>query len=418
MPNRPANKPHPGSRVIRTSPEVLRRRVLRAVKPVGIETVPIERARGRVLAEVVRSPRPIPEMDRAVMDGYAVRHMDTRRASAKEPVVLMSVDHIGAGHRAKRPLRKGEAVRIMTGAPLPSGADAVVPIEKVQIEESRIWIEHPVAKWADVRRTGSEIRLGEVVLKPGEAIGPSRLAMLAFMDRPRAKVYRQPRVGVLSTGDELGPVGRKRPYGHIPDSNRYGLMGLVESAGCVPVDGGSVGDSPEKLLAGLRRLRAKVDFLITTGGVSAGDFDVVKVLFQRIGGVDLYRLRIKPGKPQAFGQVWGIPYFGLPGNPASAMVVFDFLVRPALRKLAGAAQMDMLGFRATAVQSFPKKTRDWEFPRAIASEISGHWVVKPTPTQKSSDLMSMVRGTGYVVLPPGSPAPEHGSDVLYIPFPG
>jgi molybdopterin molybdotransferase len=243
------------------------------------------------------------------------------------------------------------------------------------------------------------------------------MAMLAFMDHPRVSVYRRPRVGVISTGDELGPVGRKRPYGHIPDSNRYGLLGLIESAGCAPVDGGSVGDTPEKLLAALKRMRSRVDFILTTGGVSAGDFDVVKVLFQKIGGVDLYRLRIKPGKPQAFGQLWGIPYFGLPGNPVSAMVVFDFLVRPALRKMAGAVDVDLRGIHAEAVRPFPKKSRDWEFPRAIATGEEGRWRVEPTSTQKSSDLMSMVQGTGYVVLPPGCPSPETGTNVLYIPFP-
>lgn len=405
------------SRVIVTSVESLRGRVLRAIHPVGMETVRIEETRGRVLGETIRSPRPVPEMDRSVMDGYAVRHRDLREASPEHPVWLASVAHIGAGHRAQRPLGKGEAARIMTGAPLPRGADTVIPVERVVVEGNRVQIVHAAAQWNDVRRTGREIRRGQIMARPGIRIGPGQMALLAFMDKARIRVFRRPRVGIISTGDELGPVGMRRPIGHIPDSNRYGMMGLIESAGCIAVDGGRVTDTPGALLSGLKRLRGKVDFILTSGGVSAGDFDVVKLLFQKIGGVDLYRLKMKPGKPQAFGMLWGIPYFGLPGNPVSAIVVFDFLVRPALGKLSGASNRDMLGWRATAGRAFPKKTRDWEFPRVVASESGGRWTVVPAHTQKSSDLTSMTLATGYAVLPPGTPPPDSGDEVLYVPFP-
>jgi molybdopterin molybdotransferase len=314
-------------------------------------------------------------------------------------------------------MKSGQAVRIMTGAPIPPGADSIVPVERVRIQDELVYFDRSAGKHAHIRRVGSEIRKGQLVLKRGSVIGPAEMALLAFFDRPKVKVYRRPRVALLSTGDELGPVGKKRPFGHIPDSNRYGLIGLVESAGCEPVDGGRVGDRPEELLAALKQAARKADFILTTGGVSAGDFDVVKVLFWKLGGVKLYRLRMKPGKPQAFGQIAGIPFFGLPGNPVSCMVVFDFLVRPALRKMAGASDIEMHGWRAKLAEDFPKKTRDWEFPRAIATEKDGRWTVRPVTSQRSSNLKSMVDADGYLVLPPDLGSPKRGASAVFIPLP-
>ncbi len=404
-------------RVIETTPPALRKKILASVRAVETETIPIEESRGRVLAESLRAPSPVPEMNRTAMDGYAVRHTDLRKASAKHPVCLIATENIGAGHSILEAIPSGRAVRIMTGAPLPPGTDSIVPVEKVRVEGENVYFEKPVPKFSDVRRPGSEIRRDQIVLRRGESIGPAQMAMLAFIDQPRVTVYRRPRIALLSTGDELGPVGEKRPYGHIPDSNRYGLIGLVESAGCIPVDGGRVGDSPQALLAALKKATKDADFILTTGGVSAGDFDVVKVLFWEIGGVNLYRLRMKPGKPQAFGQIEGVPFFGLPGNPVSSMVVFDFLVRPALRKLAGAEELELRGWRAKIGEDFPKKTRQWEFPRATATEKDGRWTVRPVASQRSSNLKSMVDADGYLVLPPDSGSPKKGKNVVFIPLP-
>ena len=270
-------------RVLESTPPALKKRILSAVRAVKTETIPIASSRGRILAESLRAPHSVPEMNRTVMDGYAVRHTDLRTASSKHPVCLISTANIGAGHSIRKTVPRGHAVRIMTGAPMPAGTDSIVRMERVRVEGDKVWFEQSVAKYKDVRRSGSEIRRNQVVLRRGQTIGPVQMAMLAFIDLPRVKVYRRPRVALLSTGDELGPVGKKRPYGHIPDSNRYGLIGLVESAGCVPVDGGRVGDTPETLLAALKKVTRRADFILTTGGVSAGDFDVVKVVFWPAG---------------------------------------------------------------------------------------------------------------------------------------
>lgn len=404
-------------RVIETTPPALRRKMMAAVRPVGTETIPIEVSRGRVLAETLRAPRPVPEMARTAMDGYAVRYADLKKASAKHPVCLIATENIGAGHAVEQKIPSGRAVRIMTGAPLPPGTDSIVPVEDVRIEGENVYFKRPVQKHSDVRRPGSEIRSNQVVLRAGQTIGPAQMAMLAFIDLPSVTVYRRPRVALLSTGDELGPVGQKRPYGHIPDSNRYGLIGLVESAGCVPVDGGRSGDSPEALHAALKEITQRADFILTTGGVSAGDFDVVKVLFWQIGGVNLYRLKMKPGKPQAFGEFAGVPFFGLPGNPVSSMVVFDFLVRPVLRKMAGATEIELRGWRVRIGEDFPKKTRLWEFPRATATETDGRWTVYPVGSQRSSNLKSMSDADGYIVLPPDSGSPKKDKTALFVPLP-
>ncbi len=351
------------------------------------------------------------------MDGYAVRHVDLAGASSTRPVRLILAGEVAAGGYLARKVRRGEAIRIMTGAPLPPGADCVIPVEQSQELDRNVFFSSSPLRLSYVRQAGSEIRRGQLVLSKGDIIGPSQIAMLAFLDRPKVRVFRRPRVGVISTGDELTAVGVRRKRGQIPDSNRYGLLGLIESAGCTPVNGGRVGDHPESLLARIRKILPGVDFIVTSGGVSAGDYDVVKILFLKLGGVSLYRLPIKPGKPQAYGKISGIPFFGLPGNPVSSMVVFDFLVRPALRKMAGAGTIEMPRWRATVARDFPKKTRGWEFPRAIAREANGRWTVRPVSSQKSSNLKSMTDADGYLVLTPQSPLPQQGAEVVFVPLP-
>ncbi len=410
---RPATK----SPATKITPSGLRRRVLAGVQTVGSEKIPIEEARGRILADTIRASKTLPDMNRSAMDGYAVRHSDLVHASPEVPVVLEEIDEVPAGQRSRHRLTRGRTIRIMTGAPVPAGADAVVPIERVRVNGASVSFVDPVMRYRDIRRKGSEIRKGVVLLRAGYPIGPAGMAMLALMDQPRVKVYRKPKVGILSTGDELGPVGKKRPYGHIPDSNRYGLIGLIESAGCIPIDGGRIADSPEKLLTTIKKMRQRVDFIVSTGGVSAGDFDVVKILFRKIGGVRLYRLPIKPGKPQAFGHVGNVPYFGLPGHPVSSMVVFDLMVRPALRKLAGARDIDLPQIRARVVADFPRKSRPWEFPRAIGHEVDGNWTVTPVDSQRSANLRSMTDANGYILLTPDSEPPICGTEVIFVPFP-
>jgi molybdopterin molybdotransferase len=403
--------------IVKIEFEALRKRVQAAVRVMGSESIPITQARGRVLAESARAKRPHPWHDLSAMDGFAVRSADIADAARDNPIGLLVVGETPAGKPPGPRLEPGCARRIMTGAPLPAGADCVVRIEDVRSAGEIVIFLQPAEKYKDMRRKGTDMRRGQIILRQGTLIGPAEMGMLALLDCPRVKVYRRPRVGVLSTGEELGEVGRKRPIGHIPDSNRYGLLGLVASAGCEPVDGGRAGDNPVILRRRLRSLAKRCDFIVTSGGVSAGDHDVVKILFREIGGVTLYRLPMKPGKPQAFGKVDGVPYFGVPGNPVSSMVVFDFLVRPALRKMAGARQTDLIGWPARAGCDFPPKARKWDFVRVSAEFSKNQPVVRPLASQFSSNLKSMTDADGYAVLAAGSGPPQKGETVTFIPFP-
>ncbi|MBI3873373.1 MAG: molybdopterin molybdotransferase MoeA [candidate division Zixibacteria bacterium] len=396
--------------------ETLQRRVLAAVRPVGTESILIERSRGRILAETIRATAPSPAMDKSVMDGFAVRHADLTDAAANHPVSLRIDGTIPAGHSRSRPVSRGTAVRIMTGAPLPPKADCVVKVEDTSEADGMVRFTKPATRRQNVLRRGTNMRKGQIILRSGTTIAPAHMAMLAFLDQRRVTVYRRPKVGILTTGDELGEVGRRHPAGHVPDSNRYGLIGLIESTGCEPVDGGRCADLPEQLERALGSLARRCGFIVSTGGVSAGDYDVVKILFRQKGGVDLFRLPMKPGKPQAFGHVRGTPFFGLPGNPVSCMVVFDVVIRPALRKLAGSRETSPVGWPAVAAADFSRKSRQWEFPRVRAAEQDGQWSVWPVRSQRSSDLTSMTDADGYVILTPSSAAPKTGDTVRFVPF--
>jgi molybdopterin molybdotransferase len=396
--------------------ELLQRKVRSSVRIMGTEKIKIEECRGRILAESLRTEQPFPPENRSAMDGFAMRSADIATAAPRRLTGLRILETVAAGATASVRVTRGSAVRIMTGAPMPDGADTVVRVEDTVVEDEYVLIAQPQQKFHDVRRRGVDMRKGQIALRKGSPITASGMAMCAMLDQPRVTVYKRPRVGIISTGDELGEVGRRRPHGHIPDSNRYGLLGMIASAGCTPVDGRRCGDDPHELEKQLRVLARRCDFVITTGGVSAGDFDVVKVLFRRIGGVKLYRLPIKPGKPQAFGKFAGVPFFGLPGNPVSSMVVFDFLVRPALRRMAGAKVIDSPSWPAIAGADFPGRSRKWEFVRVSGTSINGSWHVSPCASQRSSDLRSMTEADGYVTISPGSSPPKRGDQVLFTPF--
>jgi molybdopterin molybdotransferase len=390
--------------------------VTKSIRVTGTELTPIEKSRARILGEDVKAPGPVPAWDKSSMDGFAVRSLDVKRASEKNPAPLTVVVTIPAGQYSDVKLEPGQAARIMTGAPLPAGADCVVRVEDTSEDGEQVEINAAANLGLNVIKAGSEMRKGQTVLRRGTVIGPAQMAMLALLDRPSVKVHKQPRVGVLTTGDELGEVGKKRRAGQIPDSNRYGLLGLVESAGCIPIDAGTCGDEPESLRRALTKFAPRCDFILSSGGVSAGDFDVVKVLFRKIGGVGLYRLPMKPGKPQAFGRVKGVPYFGLPGNPVSCLMVFEVILRRVLRRMAGVAALEVNGRPATATIDFPKKSRAWEFPRVHAVLAGNEWRVTPVRSQRSADLTSMTDATGYLLLGPKVKEVKSGGRVWYIPF--
>jgi molybdopterin molybdotransferase len=380
------------------SVEAFRERILEAVPILPAETAPLLELQGRVLAEDVSSSEDMPAFDNSAMDGYAVRAADVTGASPETPILLHVREHLPAGSVPGSPISIGEAARIMTGAPLPPGADAVVMIEVTDGGKTRVGVHRPVVQRENVRMRGEGVRAGDVVLPRGTVIGPAELSMLAALGRERALAIRRPRVALLSTGDELVPLGSTPGPGQIRDSNRFGLIGLVAELGGIPRDLGLVGDDPTRLRELVRHGLAEADALVTSGGVSVGDYDLTKQILAELGPIRAYRVAMKPGMPQAFGVVGGKPVFGLPGNPVSSLVVFDQFVRPALLKMAGHTVLLRPRLQALAAEPIQKAPGKVHFLRAVVENKDGVLHARTTGPQGSGILISLVLANALIIL--------------------
>lgn len=317
-----------------------RARILALVAPLGLERVALLAARGRALGEDVVATRALPPWDNSAMDGFAVRAADCPEPGR----VLDVVATIAAGQAPAAPIGPGQAARIMTGAPMPPGADAVVMQEHTDhgagAAAGRVRIDEPVPPGQHVRRRGEDVAPGDVVLRAGQTVGPGEIGLLAALGRAQLGVVRAPRVAVLSTGDELCDVDEQPGPGQIVNSNAYALGAQIAEAGAVPVLLPVARDRRTEIAARLGEALT-LDAVVCSGGVSVGDYDFVKDAMADVGLVlDFWKVAMKPGKPLAFGAVHGRPVFGLPGNPASSMVSFELFVRPALRRMAGHARPD------------------------------------------------------------------------------
>lgn len=370
--------------------------ILSRVEPLGTELVEVVAALGRVLAEPVVSRRQLPPWANSSMDGYAIRSDDTRLGRAE----LSVVGRIAAGALPARALGAGEAMRIFTGAPLPDGADAVVPQEDVVTEGIRIVVAGRVERGAFVRSAGEDIRTGDVVVGPGQVLAPPEVGLLATLGYTRVRVYRRPRVAILSTGNELVDLGAEPGPGQIPNTNTYSLMAQVLEAGAEPVNLGVV---PDRLEAIVERLRwgLEADVLVSSAGVSVGELDLVREALTRCGAeLHIWKVSMRPGKPITFGSVEGRPVFGLPGNPVSAMVTFELFVRPALRRMQGCGAVERPRIPARALEPIrnPGSRRGYLRVRlARDGEGYGAWL---TGDQGSGILRSMVLADGLAVVAP------------------
>jgi molybdenum cofactor synthesis domain-containing protein len=365
---------------------------------------------GCVLAEAVTSPEAVPPFANSAMDGYALRAGD----SAGAPVELPVVAEVAAGHPALVPLGPGEAMRIFTGAPIPDGADAIVPVERTQrrADGARVLIEVAVPPGQHVRPAGDDLQVGAPVFGPGEVITAAHLGVLAGIGVGEVLVHPRPRVGVLSTGDELVEGGGALGPGQIRDSNRVMLLALVAQSGCVAVDLGLIPDDEAAITAAILSGAATCDAVITTGGVSMGDIDLVKVVLDRIGDMQWMQIAIRPAKPFAFGRVGdrSTPVLGLPGNPVSSLVSFELLARPALRRLAGRADLHRPRVMATTGEAFGR-TPDGKthFVRVVATrDEHGALEVVSAGGQGSHHLTAMARAHGLAVIPDGTGIPAGG----------
>ncbi len=373
-------------------------KILDEVSPLGLEKVSILAALGRVVGEDVIAGRAIPPKDNSAMDGYALRREEIRGASSGNPVRLDVVEEIPAGAAPTKSIGSGQAARIMTGAPIPDGANAVVRMEDTRKEGARVAVFAEAAQGQNIRYAGADVQRGEKVIPRGEIIRPVEVGMLAALGRSFILVHQRPLVAVVVTGDELAEIDEAPSEWKIINSNSYALAALVRECGAVPLQIGIARDSREDLNAKFRAAM-RADLIISSGGVSAGDYDLVKEIMQEAGNrMQFWQVAMKPGRPLAFGALGSVPIVGLPGNPGSSMVCFEQFIRPAILKMLGRGNLFRMTIRARLGEMIRKKEGVRHFIRAlIRQDEDGFSVV--TTGQCVGVLKSMVRANGLIVLP-------------------
>jgi molybdopterin molybdotransferase len=384
------------------SVEEARHQMLDTIPVLPAEKREILDCTGYVLAEALHATENIPPFDNSAMDGFAVRSIDVKGASKENPAVLPVVETIAAGYAPEKHVSERKAARIMTGAMMPDGADAVVMQEVTELAGDEVKIFESVEENENVRFTGESVKQGDCVMSSGKLLRPPEVSMLASLNCAEVTVYRKPTVAVVSTGDELTPLGEPLMPGRIRDSNRYGMYAQVQNAGGIPIDMGIAPDDEAETERIFRESIAKADALITSGGVSVGEHDVVKNVLMKLGQMNFWRVAMKPGKPQAYGIIDGKPIFGLPGNPVSSLVVFELFVRPALLKMAGHTDLLRPTFKATLAADVANKDGRVNYMRAILTEQDGQYIAKTTGPQGSGILHSLVLANGLITIPSGA----------------
>jgi molybdopterin molybdotransferase len=358
------------------------------------EVLPVTRALARVLAVDVQAPFDVPPADNSAVDGYAVTSADIPGGGTRE---LDVVGDLAAGAVFSGTLRPGQALRIMTGAPMPAGADTVYPQEVVERAGDRVRVG-PIAKGVNVRARGEDVEAGGIVIEKGTALRPQEIGLITSLGVWQVEVHRRPRVALLSTGDEVAEPGTPRRAGQIYDANRFTLRGSIEQCGGEVLDLGIVPDVRAVLVARLREAAGMADAVITSGGVSVGVYDLVKDVLAELGTIDFWQVAMQPGRPLAFGRIGDTTFFGLPGNPVASLLAFMLFVRPALYKLAGRRRLFPPTWQARALERLSKKPGRREFKRGILAYRDGGWEVRTTGPQGSGILSSMVAGNCLIVL--------------------
>jgi molybdopterin molybdotransferase len=381
-----------------------RQRVLSRCRALPVQSLPLTAAQGLVLAQDVVAAEAVPPFPNSAMDGYAVRADDTAAATPSHPARLQVVGTVAAGQAPDVVVGPGQALRIMTGAPFPEGADAVAMVEVTETEGDEVLVKEPAAAGAHVRAAGEDVAAGERVFTAGTAVGPGHMGVLASIGCQRVAVHSRPRVGVISTGDELVEAGPLRP-GQIRDSNRRTLLALVGRDGFEPVDLGMVGDDEAAIRGAIEGAVEDCDAVLTSGGVSMGDFDYVRRYLEQVADMAWMQVAIRPAKPLAFGGVDDVPVFGLPGNPVSSMVSYELLARPGLRRLAGHGdgELERPPIRGIAGHDFQRRPDGRvNFIRVVASfRGDGRCQVVAAGGQGSHHLLAMARANALAVVPDG-----------------
>jgi molybdopterin molybdotransferase len=390
-----------------------RERILAAFHPLPAIEVPILNALGCALAEDVAASIALPPFTNSAMDGFAVRAEDVASASPETPVVLKVLGEAAAGHTPNARLEACTAMRIMTGAPIPEGADAVVRFEETDggvtpTQNPTVRIYRAARKGENIRPAGEDVPAGERVFAPGTAITPAVIGLLAALGRESIRVHRPPRIAIIATGDEVTEPGTPLEPGRIYDCNSFLLSALVQHSGGQPLLFGIARDALDDVRAKLAAVK-DVDLILTSGGVSVGDFDVVKRALCLEGAISLWQVRIRPGKPLAFGHVGGVPLIGLPGNPVAAAVAFAQFVRPAIRKMLGHRHLDLPVVQARIQDRIENRGGRRHFVRVwVEPDGEGRYGARLAGPQGSAVLTSLVRANGLLVIPEDMPVAEPG----------
>lgn len=388
--------------------------VLDNVSPLGVERVPIRYAFGRVLAEEIRSPRDIPGFNNSAMDGFAVRAVDIAAASESSPIRLRVLETVGAGQMPTRRLQAGETIRTMTGAPIAEGADAIVPVERTRSTGSAVEILASAASGAFVRPRGEDLKRDELVIEAGKLLSGADIGVLASLNRAMVDTWRCPRVGIVATGDELVDVDQPPVGAQVVNSSAYALAAAITEVGGEPVILKVARDQREEVRERLDEALA-FDAVLSTGGVSVGQFDHVKEVMNELGLHQLFHgVAQKPGRPLKFGTIRGKPIFGLPGNPVSTMVCFYLYVRPALAKMGGRGTCGLPRLTVRCASQIRIAHGLTEFVRVKLERRDGEWLAAPTGNQSSGVLSSLSRAHGLLIGPRAKDALDAGDQATVL----
>jgi len=392
-------------------------RMLQSVQALPAEEIDLSDALGRILAADVRASVDLPPWDNSAMDGFAVRSSDITGATRAHPVRLQLIESVQAGAFATRAVANGQTIKIMTGAPVPAGADSVVRVEHTTLEDDVVVVFNDSDARRNIRPRGEDVRKDEVAVGAGTPLRPGEIGLLASIGQARLRVHCRPRVAILSTGDELVDVthfdevlaGRR-----IVNSNSYALAAAVRAVGAEPVVLGIARDDETELRLLLER-GLQHDVLVTSAGASVGEHDLVKDVLERLGArTEFWRVRIRPGSPFSFAMSGDVPVFGLPGNPVSAVVTFEILVKPALRKMLGRRTLFAPVVDAQIREPIANKTGLTQFLRVHLKRESGTWIARLTGPQGSGILSSVAHADGLLVLPENMMEQAAGADVKVV----
>jgi len=396
--------------------DVARDAVLSQIHPLPPLELPLTDAYGCVTAAAVTAAVDLPEFASSGMDGYAVRAVDVADASPDAPAELKVVGRAMIGQRPDATVGIGEAMKIATGAPIPGGADAVIPVENTEASGDLVRVFDTAAAGRHVRPQGEDVRVGDVLVAAGKRIGAPEIGLLANAGVPHPLVHPRPRVIVFSTGDELIAPTESPSFGQVRDANAYTLFGALREAGAIPVMAGIVRDDPEQLKEAVLSYEIQADAFVSSGGVSVGERDVVKAAFYRHGDVAFSKVAMQPGMPQGFGFLEGKPFFGLPGNPVSVFVSFEMFVRPAILKMMGRANLGRPEVSAALTESIEGPRDKSVFVRVDVTRGAGGWSAAPTGGRGSNLISTVARANGLAVLPPGVGSLEAGERVTVFLF--